>query len=107
MDTLEYTRLIVIAGYGITSALGFLIFRKISLTTHKVGVFAASTIALLWASFYTWLAIISPLDANEVSVASLISRLIHGPVIVALFIMLTTIREQAKLVESADIDYEK
>lgn len=95
-DLLDITRLLVIAGYAVVGMTALYLLFRAKLTSHIVGLSAVGVIAVLWVVFYSWLMLIAPLDADEVRAASLLSRVIHVPVIASIGVMLYTLSVQIK-----------
>ena len=100
MSVEDWTRLLVIAGYAVVGVAGIIGYTRCRLINHKVATAGAAIIGLSWATFYSWLMWLSPLTPAEIQVASLITRIIHAPIIVSLWLMLLAVREQGRLVES-------
>lgn len=100
---LNFTRLIVAALYVAAAVASARAWHKGQLATTKIVAGIAFLVSFVWATFYIVLTFISPLSGEEITVASLMSRLNHLPTIGAIFIMLSIRR----LTEKTMLDLQK
>jgi len=97
MSLVEFTRLLVIFGYGTVALYGLWSARTADTAQTKLAAWASVVIGALWAGFYIVVYAAAPLTLDQTQMATYFSRMNHAPVIAALALMLYSQHRKEKV----------